>query len=104
LAHIARENIKGVVFVDGDPHFTELSMLTNEKGNKVYDLTCSSLTAGSFTDAATKTQNANRVEGTLVNTHNFALLQFSGPRTARVLTVSVFDNKGNELWKKVLQP
>ena len=104
LAHIARENIKGVVFVDGDPHFTELSMLTNEKGNKVYDLTCSSLTAGSFTDAATKTQNAHRVEGTLVNTHNFALLQFSGPRTARVLTVSVFDNKGNELWKKVLEP
>ncbi len=103
LARIEREKIKGVIFLTGDQHFTELSALKNANGNWVYDLTASSLTAGSFTDAATKTQNALRVEGTIVTQHNFALLRFSGPRTDRQMEIAVHDANGKELWKKTLK-
>lgn len=102
LAHIEHENIKGVVFLNGDRHFSELSEMTNAKGNKVWDVTCSSLTAGSFTDAATKTQNTHRVEGTVIGKHNFALLTFSGPQKERMLTVRMYDNTGGLIWEKQL--
>lgn len=103
LARIERENIKGVVFLTGDQHFTELSALKNARGNWIYDLTASSLTAGAFTEAATKTQNSLRVEGTVAAQHNFALLRFSGPRTDRQLEIAVHDINGQELWKKTLK-
>lgn len=103
LARIERENVKGVVFLTGDQHFTELSALKNARGNWVYDLTTSSLTAGSFTDAATKTKNALRVEGTLVARHNFALLRFSGPRTDRQMEIEVRDADGKVVWTKILK-
>ncbi|HNM25336.1 MAG TPA: alkaline phosphatase D family protein [Saprospiraceae bacterium] len=103
LARIEREKIKGVIFLTGDRHFTELSAMKNANGNWVYDLTASSLTAGSFTEAATKTQNDYRVEGTVVAQHNYALLRFSGPRTDRQLDISVHDADGRELWKKTIK-
>lgn len=102
LAHIERENIKNVIFLTGDRHFTELSTYTNAKGNAVYDLTTSSMTAGIYKDGA-KELNAYRVEGTLVTEHNFANLQFSGPRTERVLTMKIMDKEGKELWSQTIK-
>lgn len=102
LAHIEREDIKGVVFLTGDRHFTEFSVLENGAGNKVYDLTCSSLTAGVYTGAA-KEANAYRQEGSLQAEHNFSILHFSGPRTARVLELSVYDTKGELLWQEKIE-
>ncbi len=103
LARIEREKIKGVIFLTGDRHFTELSAMKNANGHWVYDLTASSLTAGSFADAATKTKNDYRVEGTVVAQHNYALLRFSGPRTDRQLEIAVYDADGKEMWKKTLK-
>lgn len=97
LAHIERENIKNVVFLTGDRHFTELSKFTNAKGNVLYDLTASSMTAGIYADAA-KEKNEYRVDNTLVAEHNFATIQFSGPRTERVMEMKVFNKEGKELW------
>jgi alkaline phosphatase D len=102
LAHIERENIKGVVFVSGDRHFSELSVITNARGNKVYDVTSSSLTAGSFLGAGEKTANAHRVPDSVVDRHNFARLTFSGPRTERRLTLTYFDDKGGSLFEYTL--
>lgn len=101
LAHIERENIKNVVFMTGDRHFTELSALTNSKGNVLYDLTTSSLTAGIYSGAA-KEQNQYRVDGTLTTVHNFSTLHFSGPRKERVLEIKVWDKDGKELWSKTI--
>ena len=99
LARIERENIKGVVFLTGDRHFTELSSLTNARGNVLYDLTASPITSGVYADAA-KEANQHRVEGTLVTQHNFAMLRFSGPRTKRQLDITVYDGNGKELWTR----
>ena len=102
LARIERDNIKGVVFLTGDRHFTELSALKNKAGNWVYDLTTSSLTAGSFTGAAGKVANELRVPGTVADVHNFSLLRFSGPRKERQLDISVYDTNGQPLWNKII--
>jgi len=102
LARIEREGIKGVVFLTGDRHFSELSILRNKAGNAVYDLTTSPLTAGVYTDAA-KEANSLRVEGTLVTQHNFSTLRFSGPRKARQMEITVRDINGKELWTRTVK-
>jgi alkaline phosphatase D len=103
LARIERERIRGVVFLTGDRHFSELSALKNKAGNMVYDLTTSPLTAGVFADAGTKTTNSYRVEGTLVAQHNYSFITFSGPRKARKMQISMRDMNGKELWAKTIE-
>ena len=102
LNFIERENIKGVIFLTGDRHFSELSALQNKAGNWVYDLTTSSLTAGSYTGAAEKEANSNRVAGTVVDRHNFSILHFSGPRTKREVEIRNYDADGNPTWTKTI--
>jgi len=102
LARIEREGIKGVIFLTGDRHFSELSALRNKAGNMVYDLTTSSLTAGSY-KGAEKEANSLRVAGTLVDKHNFSMLRFSGPRKARQMQITQYDTNGKELWTKTIR-
>lgn len=102
LKFIERENIKGVIFLTGDRHFTELSAMKNGAGNWVYDLTASPLTSGTYTEAATKETNAFRVPGTVVVEHNFGLLKFSGPRKMRELEIKVINFEGKEMWSKII--
>ena len=104
ISRIEKEGIKGVIFLTGDKHFTELSAFQNKAGNWMYDLTSSSLTAGSFADAATKTSNDLRVPGTVVAENNFSMLRFSGPRKARELAITVYNSQGKEMWTKTIMP
>ncbi len=104
ISRIEQEGIKGVVFLTGDKHFTELSAFKNKAGNWMYDLTSSALTSGAFTDAATKTSNELRVPGTVVAENNFAMLRFSGLRTARELNITVYNAQGKEMWTKTILP
>lgn len=98
LTRIAEEEIKNVVFVDGDRHHTELSKIVNFNGNTVYDLTCSPLTSGS--GSIREEVNKNRVEGTLVVDRNFGLLSFSGTYKERKMLIQIFDSEGKELWQQ----
>ncbi len=97
LEKIEAEGIKNVVFLTGDRHHTELSMLKNRAGNTVYDLTVSPLTSGVHTG---EEPNALRVEGTMVQQKNFGVLEFSGPAKARVMKIGIFDSNGKEVWVK----
>ena len=102
LAFIERENIKGVVFLSGDLHFTELSALKNARGNWVYDLTTSPFTSGVNSNGP-KENNPLRVEGTAIDQHNFSILRFSGPRLNRQLSITVYGEDGNEVWTRTLE-
>ena len=97
LQRIAEEKIKGVIFINGDRHKTELSVAENN-GAKVYDLTVSPLTSG--VSSGRKEKNEFRVEGTLVEQHNFGILEFSGPRKDRKMTIQIMDAEGKEVWKR----
>lgn len=104
LARIEREKIKGVVFLTGDRHFTELSGYQNRAGNWVYDLTASPFTSGPYTDAEKKEANEYRIAGTVYDKRNFAMLRFSGPRKDRQLQITVYGSNGEEIWTRTLKP
>nr|WP_298995041.1 alkaline phosphatase D family protein [uncultured Allomuricauda sp.] len=99
LDKIRKAKIEGVVFLDGDRHHTVLSkMQESAEVYPIYDLTCSSLTAGSNNNK--EELNKYKLEGTVVGQHNFGILNVSGPRTNRVLTIKILDKDGKELWVK----
>jgi alkaline phosphatase D len=102
LGRIQEENIKGVIFLTGDRHHTEMSKYVNARGNAVYDLTISPLTSGAGSNRDDE-HNLLREEGTLVLQRNFGLLSFSGPREERSLLIQVFDTEGEELWQRTIK-
>ena len=97
LKRISEEGIKNVVFLTGDVHHTELSKFELSSGATVYDLTVSPLTAGVYKSGG---ENSLVVEGTIVNERNFGILEFSGPRTERMMTIRVFNSDGEEKWRR----
>lgn len=101
LETIRKENIKGVVFLTGDRHHSELSMWQEKEGPVVYDLTVSPLTSGAH-DAENET-NTLRVSGTHYGKRNFAILEFSGPRTKREMRIALYDVDGKEVWARAIQ-
>jgi alkaline phosphatase D len=96
---ITAEKIQGVVFLSGDRHLTELTRLEREGTYPLYDITISPLSAGAYADGKA---NAASVPGTLVTRRNFALLDFSGPRTDRSMKISVHDTAGALLWTRTI--
>ena len=96
---IYNQEIKNVVFLTGDRHFTELSILTKNDKPTIYDLTLSALTSGSNTHALEE-ENDNRIEGTVVMKRNFGVISFSGTKDERIMKINVCDTNGNEIWTK----
>ncbi|NBU36060.1 MAG: alkaline phosphatase family protein [Bacteroidetes bacterium] len=99
IKRIEEEEIKNVIFLTGDRHFTELTEMKLANGNFLYDLTVSPLTSGVNTNPDLK-PNILRVPGTAVTEHNFGLLTFSGKSQERKLTIKIFDSMGKEKWMK----
>jgi alkaline phosphatase D len=100
LRRLAEENIRNVVFLSGDRHFTELSSLELANGATLWDLTCSPLTSSAYVPKET---NDNRVEGTLLSERNFAELSFTNTKAERALTITVFDAAGMQRWQRTIQ-
>lgn len=101
LDELEKNNVKGVVFLSGDRHFSELSGLKRPGKYTLYDWTVSPLTSGVATSALKET-NENRVEGSLFMQHNFGLLKFFGNKDNRALKLELFDKDGKTLWNKVI--
>jgi len=96
LNAIANEYVRNVIFLSGDRHHSELSEM-RKGGVTIYDFTVSPLTSGSH-DAEAE-QNTYRVKGSHVGVRNFGIMEVSGPRKERVLTLYLYDAEGNELYK-----
>jgi alkaline phosphatase D len=101
LEALRKERIPGVLFLSGDKHWTELSRMEREGTYPLYDLTVSPLTAGP-SDRWEREQNAYRVDGTLVAERNFGMLDITGPREDRVLTISIRDAAGTLKWTRAI--
>ena len=103
LSEILANQIKGVVFISGDRHFTELSVENRPNTYPLYDWTVSPLTSGHGTvEKIAKEPNANRVPGSLFAQHVFGTLSFSGEKETRQMKMSLFDKDGAELWNKTI--
>jgi len=102
LDKIREAKIEGVIFLDGDRHHTILSKMQEAKNvYPLYDLTCSSLTAGVNND--NEPYNSFKLEETFVNVNNFGMLNVTGPTNDRELTIQIFDKDGKELWIKSIK-
>ncbi len=100
LRRIELEGIRNVIFLTGDRHHSELSMLKTHGGPTIYDFTVSPLTSGAH---LTDEPNLYRVPGTMVTQRNFGIIEITGPRRQRSLTFRIFDVNGTELWSKTIQ-
>ena len=97
---IVKEKIFNVIFLTGDRHHSELSFW-EKKGIKIYDFTVSPLTSSSY-DASNE-KNETRVAGSHVGIRNFGIMDISGKRLERKLTLHLLDKDGKELWSKEIQ-
>ena len=92
--------IRGVIFLTGDRHNSELSKIKLPGGNWVYDITVSPLTSGSYDHE--NEPNTNREPGTMVGERNYGLLQVTGPRKERSLKMTVKSAAGEPLWTRTI--
>ncbi|MDO8896148.1 MAG: alkaline phosphatase D family protein [Bacteroidales bacterium] len=99
---IHQHKIKNVVFVTGDVHFTEMSVLKDEGKPTIWDLTFSTMTAGA-NPYGNDWKNNLRVPGTVVTERNFGKVSFRGENKNRELVVECF-NTDNELkWQRIIK-
>ncbi len=93
---ISEEEIKGVIFLSGDRHHTELSKLERENKYPIYDWTVSPLTSKAH---ETKDEgNSLVVPGSTFGVRSFGTIDVSGPYKDRILNLKLFDSNGKELW------
>ena len=93
---ITRNDIRGVIFLSGDRHSSELSVMELDNGNMIYDLTSSPLTSTAYDHG--DEPNTLRVDGTMYGARNFATISFSGPRLDRSAHIQLFDSNGKQVW------
>lgn len=101
LDSIDKYNIKGVVFLTGDRHHSEVSRMVTNDGDVLYDITASPLTSSPspHPDEA----NALRIQGSHIVVRNFAVFSVTGPQTMRQCKVTFKDSDGNVLYEHLLQ-
>lgn len=102
LRRIEEEGIRGVLFLTGDRHFTELSRLERPGSYPLYDFTVSPL-ANWVERNGGREANTLRVPGTLLTEHNFGAIEVSGARQDRRLTLRAFDTQGVEKWAHTIK-
>jgi len=91
---IYKEKLKNVIFLTGDRHMSEISLL--DIGNnypKIWDVTVSPFTSGPNTHAANE-PNLLRVKGTLIDQRNFALINVTGKGKDRHIKFLFYDREG----------
>ncbi|MES2622484.1 MAG: alkaline phosphatase D family protein [Bacteroidota bacterium] len=94
LDFIADNNIKGVMFLTGDKHYSELSKRV-WKGYPLYDFTCSPLTFPALPRRLLGAyKNTYRVGHFDFGRRNFGRISFSGPKGDRLMKLEIIDRSG----------
>jgi alkaline phosphatase D len=101
LDQIKDNAIKGVVFLSGDRHFTELSKISISQTQQLFDWTVSPLTSNIATSYKEEI-NTNRIEGSLFAENCFGIVSFSGSAATRQIKLTLYNKEGIELWNKVI--
>lgn len=103
LKEIIENKIKGVMFISGDRHHSELSLQSRENTYSLLDWTVSPLTSGHGNiEKITKEPNQFRVQGSLFAQQAFGTISFSGNKAERQMKLLLFDKDGKELWSKTI--
>lgn len=94
---IHEENIKNVIFLTGDVHFSEVAVLKEEGKPTIWDITSSPLNSGVNTHAMEKDNDLRLVESVIME-RNFVDITLSGSVEERKINLTYYDSDGNSLW------
>lgn len=102
IDYIYKQNIRNVVFLTGDVHFTELSVLRSDGKPTIWDMTFSPFNSGA-NFRGESWNNTLRVPGTVVGDRNFGKVRFFGTIKERKMEISSYDSNNNLKWTKVVE-
>jgi alkaline phosphatase D len=102
IKFIQDNNITGVIFLTGDRHFAELSVLKEDGKVPIYDFTSSALTAGPASKQYLDEINDNRVAETAYFQRNFGYIKVVGNKANRTAILSLRNVDGGLIWEKSL--
>jgi alkaline phosphatase D len=94
---IYAEDIQNVVFLTGDVHFSEISVLKKEGEPIIWDITASPLNSGSNKNALQQ-NNTLRIPESVITVRNYTLVSVVGPKKERTLQIQYFDGDGQLLF------
>jgi len=97
IEFIQQQNIRNVIFLSGDVHFSEVTVLQEEGMPTIWDLTSSPLNSG-FNDNAINQNNTLRIPESVIMERNFAEVTLTGPRYERKVKITYFNTKGEKIW------
>ncbi len=98
LDYIVDNNIKGVIFLTGDKHYSELSKRI-WRGYTFYDFTSSPLTSVVLPRKGIKTfNNPLSVKGTVIYQKNYGRINITGAAGNRSLKLAIYGKSGKLKW------
>jgi alkaline phosphatase D len=97
LNFLTNKQIKGVLFLTGDRHHSEIIKYKRENLYPLYDITVSPYTSGVSKVNGIELNNPFREPNTLIEAQNFARISFSGKKNERIMKVEFIGIKGETL-------
>lgn len=88
---IKKTRANGVVFITGDVHYGEISVLKDKDLYPIYDVTASGITSTWHF----ATPNDNRIEGPIMDNH-FGLISIDWQQKDPVVKMEIYDIRGNQ--------
>ncbi len=93
-----RSKIKGVLFLTGDRHHSEIVKTARPGNYDLYDITVSPFTSGVAKVRGDEINNPARVPGSLVEQRNYARISVRGKKNERVFLVQFNGEDGKTLY------
>ncbi len=91
LQLIKKTRAGGVMFISGDVHYGEISVLREEGLYPIYDVTASGITSTWYF----ATPNENRIEGPIMENH-FGLISVNWNKPDPMIKMEIFDIRNNQ--------
>lgn len=102
IDYIYYHDIENVVFISGDRHHSSMTKIEKEGEPTIYEVTVSPLTSGTHSPNEVDYPNGEVIPGTIYSERNFAIFTVEGPRRERVLTIDLYNSKGELVWTQKL--
>jgi len=96
---IQEHNIKNVIFITGDRHHSEISLLKEEGKPVIYDITGSPLTSGTAGMKPDENNTLRIKDSYIYDQRNFTLINVSGSDENRTVEAIFYDSDGKELYQ-----
>jgi alkaline phosphatase D len=97
LGFLEDKKIRGVIFLSGDRHHSEVIRHRRNDHYTLYDVTISPFTSMVHKVGGTETGNPQRIDGTLIEQQNYGKITITGPKGARKLHLDILGLKGEKL-------